>query len=244
MILGLIPARLDSKRLPEKPLALLDGMPLIIHVYERAKLSLSCDEIIVCTDSDKILNEVKRHGGKAVMTSKKHKNGTERISEVAKNFKPKLVLDIQGDEPLLNPNDIDVVVNYHLDNSNFEIIVPSHPTNEKIENPNIVKIVSNDKGEVVYFSRSLIPNNFKAKKVFFHRHLSIVSFKPETLQKFANLEPSNLEKIEDVELLRALENKIRIGTLSIKGNSFSVDTKDDLAKAKKIIKDDPIRKLY
>ena len=137
---------------------------------------------------------------------------------------------------LLNPNDIDVVVNYHLDNSNFEIIVPSHPTNEKIENPNIVKIVSNDKGEVVYFSRSLIPNNFKAKKVFFHRHLSIVSFKPETLQKFANLEPSNLEKIEDVELLRALENKIRIGTLSIKGNSFSVDTKDDLAKAKKLLK--------
>ena len=122
MILGLIPARLDSKRLPEKPLALLDGIPLIIHVYERAKLSLSCDEIIVCTDSDKILNEVKRHGGKAVMTSKKHKNGTERISEVAKNFKPKLVLDIQGDEPLLNPNDIDVVVNYHLDNSNFEIM--------------------------------------------------------------------------------------------------------------------------
>ncbi len=244
MILGLIPARLNSKRLPEKPLALLDGVPLIIHVYKRAKLSLSCDEIIVCTDSDKILNEVKRHGGKAIMTSKKHKNGTERISEIAKNFKPKLVLDIQGDEPLLNPNDIDVVVNYHLDNKHFEIIVPSHPTSEKIENPNIVKIVSNDQGEVVYFSRSLIPNNFKQKKILFHRHLSIVSFKPEILQKFSNLEISNLEKIEDIELLRALENKIKIGTLSIKGDSFSVDTKDDLLRARKIIKNDPIRKLY
>ena len=121
MILGLIPARLNSNRLPEKPLALLDGIPLIIHVYKRAKLSLGCDEIIVCTDSSKILNEVKRHGGKAIMTSKKHKNGTERISEVAKDFKTKLVLDIQGDEPLLNPNDIDVVVNYHLDNKHFEI---------------------------------------------------------------------------------------------------------------------------
>ena len=244
MILGLIPARLKSSRLPEKPLEQLDGIPLIIHVYKRAKLSLSCDEIIVCTDSEKILKEVNRFGGKAIMTSEKHKNGTERISEVAKSYNAKLVLDIQGDEPLLNPNDIDLVVNYHLDNDHFDIIVPSHPTDEIIDNPNIVKIVSNEKGEVVYFSRSLIPNNFKQKSIIFNRHLSIVSFKPKVLQDFSKLEISSLEKIEDIELLRALENKMKIGTFSIKGDSFSVDTKDDLSKAKEIIKNDPIRKLY
>ena len=244
MILGLIPARLESTRLSEKPLKQLDGIPLIIHVYKRAQLSLSCDEIIVCTDSEKILKEVNRFGGKAVMTSRDHKNGTERISEVAKKFDAKLVLDIQGDEPLLNPNDIDLVVNYHLDNDHFDIIVPSHPTLEKIENPNIVKIVSNEIGEVVYFSRSLIPNNFKKEKIIFNRHLSIVSFKPKILQNFSKLEISSLEKIEDIELLRALENKMKIGTFSIKGNSFSVDTEEDLIKAKKIIKNDPIRKLY
>ena len=244
MILGLIPARLKSNRLPEKPLEQLDGIPLIIHVYKRAKLSLSCDEIIVCTDSEKILKEVNHYGGKAIMTSEKHNNGTERISEVAKNFKARLVLDIQGDEPLLNPNDIDLVVNYHLDNDHFDIIVPSHPTIEKIDNPNIVKIVSNEKGEVVYFSRSLIPNNFKKKQIIFNRHLSIVSFKPKILQDFFKLDISSLEKIEDIELLRALENKMKIGTFSIKGDSFSVDTQDDLTRAKEIIKNDPIRKLY
>ncbi len=244
MILGLIPARLKSTRLPEKPLEQLDGIPLIIHVYKRAKLSLSCDEIIVCTDSEKILKEVNHYGGKAIMTSEKHKNGTERISEVAKNFKARLVLDIQGDEPLLNPNDIDLVVNYHLDNDHFDIIVPSHPTFETIDNPNIVKIVSNEKGEVVYFSRSLIPNNFKKKQIIFNRHLSIVSFKPKILQDFSKLDISSLEKIEDIELLRALENKMKIGTFSIKGDSFSVDTQDDLTRAKEIIKNDPIRKLY
>ena len=100
------------------------------------------------------------------------------------------------------------------------------------------------KGEVVYFSRSLIPNNFKKKQIIFNRHLSIVSFKPKILQDFSKLDISSLEKIEDIELLRALENKMKIGTFSIKGDSFSVDTQDDLTRAKEIIKNDPIRKLY
>ena len=125
MILGLIPSRLNSSRLKEKPLLEIDGLPIIIHTLKRALLSKKLDKVIVCTDHKKIFDEVKKHGGEAMITSSKHKNGTERIAEVSKKFKSKLVVDIQGDEPLIDPSDIDKVIDFHLKNTNFDIVVPS-----------------------------------------------------------------------------------------------------------------------
>ena len=117
MILGLIPSRLNSTRLKEKPLLVVDGLPIIIHTLKRAQLSKKLDKVIVCTDHPKIIELVKKHGGDAVLTSKRHKNGTERIAEVAKKYKAKLVVDVQGDEPLVDPRDIDRVIDFHKKHS-------------------------------------------------------------------------------------------------------------------------------
>ena len=116
MILGLIPSRLNSTRLKEKPLLMIDGLPIIVHTFKRAQLSKKLDEVIVCCDDKKIIDVVENNGGKAILTSKKHKNGTERIYEVAKKLKAKLIVDIQGDEPLVEPRDIDKVIDFHQKN--------------------------------------------------------------------------------------------------------------------------------
>ena len=243
MILGLIPSRLNSKRLKEKPLLEIQGIPLIVHTFKRAQLSKGLDKLIVCTDSNKIKSVVEKYNGKSVLTLKKHKNGTERIYEVAKKYNAKLIIDIQGDEPLLDPKHIDKVINFHLKNMQFDIILPTL----KFKNPseqNIVKVVSNKKKEVLYLSRSVIPNNFKESPKYYDKHLSIISFKPAALRKFAMSKVSYLEKMEGVELLRALENNLKIGTFSIKSNTFSVDIKEDYLKAIEVFKTDKIIKKY
>ena len=202
MILGLIPSRLNSSRLKEKPLLKIDGLPIIIHTLKRALLSKKLDKVIVCTDHKKIYNEVKKHGGNAIITSSKHRNGTERIAEVAKKFKAKLIVDIQGDEPLVDPTDIDKVIDFHLKNKNFDIMVPSMITNKPDRN-SLVKVLFNSKGKVLYFSRAKIPYNFKNKKIKYYKDLSIVSFTQKALLNFAKFKVGKLEKIEGIELLRA-----------------------------------------
>ena len=122
MILGLIPSRLNSTRLKNKPLLEIDGLPIIVHTLKRAMLSKRLDKILVCTDSKKILDVVEKYGGNAILTSTKHKNGTERIAEVANKFNAKLIIDIQGDEPLVDQKDIDKVVDFHLKNKKFDVI--------------------------------------------------------------------------------------------------------------------------
>ena len=142
MIIGLIPSRLNSKRLKEKPLLEIDGLPIIVHTFKRAQLSKKLDDVIVCTDHQKIVDVVRGHGGKAILTSKKHRNGTERIYEVAKKIKADLIIDIQGDEPLVNQKDIDDVINFHKKNKNFDIVVPSIPVKENVSSRNLVKIIN------------------------------------------------------------------------------------------------------
>tara|TARA_B100001057_G_scaffold497905_1_gene603356 strand:+ start:993 stop:1727 length:735 start_codon:yes stop_codon:yes gene_type:complete len=243
MILGLIPSRLNSSRLKEKPLLKIDGLPIIIHTLKRAMLSKKLDKVIVCTDHKKIFDEVKKHGGNAIITSTKHKNGTERIAEVSKKFKAKLVVDIQGDEPLVDPRDIDKVIDFHLKNKNFDIVVPSIITKTPKRN-SLVKVLFNKEGRVIYFSRASIPYNFKNKKIKYFKDLSIVSFKQSSLAKFAKFKVGELEKIEGIELLRSIENNQSIGTFVSKSTSFSVDVNDDLLKAINEMPKNPIRKKY
>lgn len=244
MIIALIPSRLNSKRLKEKPLIELDGIPLIVHCYNRVKLSKKIDKVFVCTDSNKIKKVVEENGGDAILTSKKHKNGTERINEVAKKLNARLILDVQGDEPLINPKSIDKVINFHLKNKKFDIILPSVPFDPKNDNKNIVKNLFNYKKEILYLSRSLIPLNNFNKRIKYFKHSSIISFTKKALNNFCKLKQSPLEIIEGVELLRAVENNFKIGTFILNDKSFSVDVNYDLLKAMKKIKKDPIRKLY
>ena len=244
-ILGLIPVRLGSTRLPAKALLPINNLPLIIHVYKRAKLSKKLDDVIICCDDNKIVKVAKKYGAKILLTSKHHLNGTERICEAYKILKKKydFIVDIQGDEPFISPHHIDEVIKFHLKNSDADIILPTLKINS-INNTNIIKVVTDLKNKVLYLSRANIPYEFKKVNKYIRKHLSIISFKPEALIKFSKSTQTVLEKIEDVELLRALELGMKIKSLTLKGDSFSVDVIDDYNKAKIEIKTDKFYKLY
>lgn len=244
-ILGLIPTRLNSTRLPQKSLMQINKIPLVVHTYKRALLSKKLDEVYVCCDDKKIVNVLKKFGVKFIMTSKHHKNGTERIYEGYNKLKKKydLVIDIQGDEPLISPYHVDEVINFHLKNLKADIILPTLKVKLK-NNTNIIKVVKNKLHEVMYLSRGNIPFEFKDTINFVYKHLSIISFTPKALEKFSLNEKTNLEKIEDIELLRALEIGLKIKSLNLKGDSFSVDIMDDFERATKKMSSDKFFKLY
>ena len=244
-VLGLIPARIGSVRLPTKALLPINGMPLVIHTYKRAKLSKLLDEVLICTDSKKINSAAKKFKSKSILTSVHHVNGTERIAEVFIKQKKHydLIVDIQGDEPLISPYHIDQVIEFHKKNFDADIILPTLKTKFP-DNHNLVKVVVNKRNEIMYLSRSKIPFEFKTKSSFFLKHLSIISFKPDALIKFSKSKPSKLEKIEDIELLRALEIGLKIKTITLHGDSFSVDTLEDYQKAKDKIKKNIVFKYY
>ena len=244
-VIGLIPSRLSSTRLPQKPLIKINNIPLIIHTYRRAKLAKKLDDLIICCDDKIIFDLAKKYKAKAILTSKKHKNGTERIFEAYKKIKKKydLIVDIQGDEPLISPRQIDQVIEFHLKNKKTEIILPSLKL-KNISSYNIVKIVADKNQNIMYLSRSKIPHNFNNNADYYLKHLSIISFLPSALKKFSEHSQTKLEKIEGVELLRAIEIGLQVKTIVLKGNSFSVDIKEDLAKAKRFMKKDKLFKLY
>ena len=244
-VVGLIPVRIGSQRLPAKALLPINNIPLILHVYNRAKLSKKLNDVFVCCDSRKIYKIIKDNGGRAIMTSKNHKNGTERIAQAYKLLKKKydFVLDIQGDEPLIDPKHIDYVVDFHLKNFTYDIVLPSIKI-KKTSNENIIKIVKDINNNVLYMSRATIPFIFKKSYKYLNKHLSIISFKPDALMKYSRSKQTKLEKIESIELLRALEIGLKIKSPNLKGDSFSVDVKEDYIKAKSQMLKDKYFKLY
>ena len=246
-ILALIPTRLNSKRLPAKALLPINNMPLVMHVYKRTVLSKKINDVYICCDDKKIFNTVKKFGAKVIMTSKSHTNGTDRICEAFKkiknNKKYKLVVDVQGDEPLISPNHISKVVDHHLKNMDADIILPNLKV-KSTNNTNIVKLVTNKKNQVMYISRANIPYEFKNKAKYLKKHLSVISFKPKSLIAFSKSKISEIEKIEDIELLRAIDIGLKIKTINLKGDSFSIDIFEDYKKAQNQISRDRYFKFY
>lgn len=243
MIYGIIPCRLESSRLKQKPLLEIDGLPLIVHTLKRAMMSKKLDHVIVCTDSKKIKKVVENYGGKAIISKKKHDTGTDRIAEFASGLNSKdIIIDIQGDYPLLKPKNIDKLISFHQKN-NYEIVCPVTRI-YSAKSANIVKIVKNKFGRILYFSRAQIPFEFKKKNAHFFYHMSIISFNQKILKTFTKLKKGELESIEGIELMRAIENDIHVGTFEINDEAFSVDIKEDYLKAISLMPQDPIRKLY
>ena len=185
-ILGLIPTRIGSSRLPAKPLLEISGIPLIIHTYKRALLSKRLDDIYICCDDKRIAKVAKKFKAKYILTSPRHNNGTERIAEAYIKLKKKydFVVDIQGDEPLISPHHIDKVIHTHEKYIEYDIILPTLKI-KVADDYNIVKVVTNKKNEVLYLSRTKIPLEFKSHSKYFNKHLSIISFKPKSLIKFS-----------------------------------------------------------
>ncbi len=244
-IIGLIPTRLNSVRLPQKALMPINGIPLVVHTYKRAKLCKKITDVYICCDDIKIAKVVKKFGAKVIMTSKHHQNGTERIYEAYKKIHKHydLIVDIQGDEPLISPYHIDQVVEFHQKNLKADIILPTLKVQSK-NNSNIVKVIKDVKNYVLYLSRGNIPFEYKDTTIKIDKHLSIISFLPNALEKFAMHKKTPLEKIEDIELLRALEIGLKVKSLALKGDSFSVDVLKDFEEASKRMINDKFFKLY
>ncbi len=233
MILGLIPARLKSKRLKEKLILKLDTKPLIVHTFKNASKSKKLNSLYVCTDSIKIFKVLKKITPNIIMTSSKYKNGTERIASVINKFKAKLVVDIQGDEIFVNPKSIDKIVNFHLKNQNTDIVIGSCKTN-RINDKSIVKLVFKKNGNVYDMTRNDKFCDLKKKTLF--KQVDIISFKPKKLIEFSKLKQTENEKHRKIELMRALDNNFKIKTIILNTDSFSINTNEDYKNAKKIYK--------
>jgi len=239
-ILGIIPARFSSKRFPGKMLAKIKGKPLIQWTWEGAKKSKLLDKLIIATDDRKIADTIKNFGGEVIMTSKKHNSGTERCWEVAKKIKPKIIINIQGDEPLINGKIIDKLI-LLLKNKKIDVstLITKSKNKEEFFSPSVVKVVLDKNNFALYFSRSPLPSfsrfSGKAEKVFY-KHIGIYGYKYTALKKFIKLNQSPLEKIEQLEQLRFLENGIKIKTVEIKKNLQAVDLKEDVKKVEKLLK--------
>lgn len=237
-IIGLIPSRLGSKRLPGKALAEIADIPVIVHVAKRSQLSKLLDKVIVCTDSDEIADTCKNYDIESILTSKHFRNGTERIASVMTNFDYEYAIDIQGDEPLVNPNHIDFVAKNISNNSrDEEIIIPT------LEVPysspeTIIRVQSSLSGRIMTLTRASLPHRYSIPISTIQKHLSIIGFTKKALIKYSKLSPTPNEESEDIELLRALENDMKLYSLQVEGNSFSIDVQDDLLKARVAMKTD------
>lgn len=240
----LIPARLESARLPRKALKKILNLPMIIHVSLRAKLCKNVDNIVVCTDSPEICWECEKYNIEVCMTKSEHKNGTERISETVNIMNignDDIIVDLQGDEVFVKPKDIEKVF-LETEKSKFDCIVPYQKLYE-MNNPNRVKIIETDR-QILSMTRADAPFYFGKQKQYLKKHLSIIGFKGSLLKKFRELKTKNLEKIEKIELLRLLENDIKIGTFQMKGTTLAVDTVDDYHKSIRMMNDDLIYKKF
>ena len=237
-IICVIPARYSSTRLPGKPLALIAGKPMIQHVYERALEAKRPDGVLVATDHEQVYNAVKAFGGEVVMTSPHHPTGTDRLAEVAARLADvDVIVNVQGDEPLIEPDVIDRLAGEFYQTPNLTMATLAAPLLEaEYHMPSAVKVVTDLAGYALYFSRSLIPHprNQIAGQVFY-KHIGVYAYRRDFLLKYAALPPTPLEKAESLEQLRALEHGFRIKVLKTEFASVGVDTPEDLERVNAII---------
>lgn len=231
-VLCVIPARYASTRLPGKPLAMIAGKPMIQHVYERACLAAIPQEVVVATDSDIVAEAVNGFGGKVMMTSPDHPSGTDRLAEVALSYTDiDVIVNVQGDEPMIPPEVIDRLAQVFADDEDLNMAtLKTLMGEEDYNNPNAVKVVTDQNGYALYFSRSLLPyprNKTADFKVY--KHVGIYAYRRSFLLSYAAFEPTPLEQIEGLEQLRVLENGYRIKVLESKFQGIGIDTPEDLA---------------
>ncbi|MBC8285945.1 MAG: 3-deoxy-manno-octulosonate cytidylyltransferase [Nitrospinae bacterium] len=237
-VIAVIPARWASSRFPGKPLALIQGKPMIQRVFEQAKKAKSVSEVIVATDDSRILEAVSKFGGNAVMTSPDHESGTDRIAEVVRDKQCDIVVNVQGDEPLIPPANIDLIVRPLLDGVSqstvtLRILIK---TCDELMDRNITKVVVDKSDSALYFSKAPIPwdrdggdTNVNLLKPFWYKHIGLYAYRKNFLMEFGSLPDSRLEKIEKLEQLRILENGYSIKVVETDMDSIGVDCEADIA---------------
>jgi 3-deoxy-manno-octulosonate cytidylyltransferase (CMP-KDO synthetase) len=247
-IAAVIPARFHSTRLPGKPLADIAGDPMIRWVYERARRAHLIDEVWVATDDERIHRAVESFGGNACMTSPRHTSGTDRLAEVARNTDWDIVINVQGDEPLIDPAMVDAVADCLRRDASVLMSTLKRPLQcaDDLSNPNVVKVVTDKNGYALYFSRSPLPffrEGWKSPSNIEHLppslpvfgHIGLYAYQRDFLLTLSSLSPTPLEKVEQLEQLRALEHGFRIKVETFEKDSFGVDTREDLEKVRQIV---------
>jgi 3-deoxy-manno-octulosonate cytidylyltransferase (CMP-KDO synthetase) len=256
-IVAIIPARFRSSRLPGKPLSDIHGQPMIQRVYERARRARHLDRVLVATDDARIAEVVRGFGGEAVMTKASHSSGTDRLAEAVLGVADaEIVVNVQGDEPLLDPDDVDLAVAALLEDEGLPLSTLSVPLRsvEDMLSPSVVKVVCDARGDALYFSRSPIPfvrgegsdpRTAAAEAVargLARKHVGLYVYRREALLRFAALPPAPLELAEGLEQLRALHHGMRLRVVPREGESGpAVDTPEDLARVRELLAGETVR---
>lgn len=239
-VVVVIPARYASTRLPGKPLVSLGGKPMIQRVYERARLSKRANRVIVATDDARIVKAVEGFGGEARMTRPDHRTGTERVAEVAAHEQGDVFVNVQGDEPLLDPVAVDTAIASLLEEpaASISTVATAIKTPADIMDPNVVKTVLDFDGNALYFSRAPIPwvrDTASKIQVRHWKHLGLYVFQREALLEYPTLPQGELERIEQLEQLRWLENGWKIRVAEVEHDAVSVDVPDDVKRVEKLL---------
>ena len=240
-IVGIIPARYSSTRFEAKVLADILGKPMIQHVWERARQSLLLNDLIIACDDERVASVAKEFGAKVVLTAKGHLSGTDRIAEVVNPLDVKVVINIQGDEPLIHPTMIDNVASCILDDESICMATVMKKIEDQalIDDPHVVKVVVDKNNFALYFSRAPIPfhaRNSEVKSPVYYKHIGLYGYSKDFLFTFKNLAVSHLEKVENLEQLRVLTEGYKIKVIETKYDTIGVDTADDLEKVKEYLK--------
>jgi 3-deoxy-manno-octulosonate cytidylyltransferase (CMP-KDO synthetase) len=251
----IIPARYASTRLPGKPLLEIGGRPMILHVVNQAEKVTTINRVMVATDDERVYKVVTKAGKEAVMTSPDHTSGTDRLAEVAASLQTDIIVNIQGDEPFIEPATIEAAIAPLISNSQIVMATTSEPIESAADllNPSVVKVVTDNEGFALYFSRSPIP--FPRSEVLkygsleaalqaapellqrFSKHTGLYVYRRDFLLKFASLSPTSLEQLESLEQLRVLAHGWRIQVIKVAHRSLGIDTPEDLERARKILND-------
>lgn len=237
--IAVIPARYNSTRFPGKMMEILGDRTIITTTYENVVETGLFDEVFVATDSELIFDEISKNGGKAVMTGE-HETGSDRIAEAVKNIDCDIVINVQGDEPFLKKEPLKQLIEVFSNDDKKEISLASLKIqlkeSEEIQNPNNVKVITDNQGFALYFSRSVIPFHRElAYNVKYYKHLGVYAFRKEALIKFSSLEMTPMEISEKLEQLRYLENGMKIKMMETDFVGIGIDTPEDLEKAKLLI---------
>ena len=244
-ILALIPASMGSSRFPGKPLAKLLGEPMIGHVYRRVASNKMLSLTAVATCDHEIVDYIKSIGGRVVMTSDTHERASDRCAEALnileneEGIRFDIVVMAQGDEPMTHPEMITEVVQPLLDDPNILVanLMAQIKSMEEFEDPNCIKVVCDLKGDAIYFSREAIPTQSKIREASLHKQVCVIPFRRDFLIDYTNMEPTPLEIVESIDMLRILENGLNVRMIPTKFQSYSVDTIEDLKKVSELMKE-------
>jgi 3-deoxy-manno-octulosonate cytidylyltransferase (CMP-KDO synthetase) len=238
-VVAVIPARYGSTRFPGKALAGIAGKPMVQHVFERARGAQRVSRVVIATDDERILHAVAGFGGEAMMTRGDHRSGTERVAEVAAHVEADVYVNVQGDEPLVEPAAIDALV-AAMEEESVSVAALCTPITEPgdIMDPNVVKVVTDFEGNALYFSRAPVPwvrDEKQAVAMQHRKHLGLYAYRRAALLEFPTLPPGELEKLEQLEQLRLLENGYSIRVVETEYNSIGVDVPADAARVEQIL---------